>query len=286
MLNLQVDIDQGSGFCFGVVYAIQLAEEYLDDHDYLYCLGDIVHNDMEVKRLRGKGLISIEHEQLKDLENESVLIRAHGEPPETYRLALENNINLIDASCPVVLKLQHRVKKAFDGKPEEAEIPVYIYGKHGHAEIKGLLGQVDQDAVVFQDEKELEEMELPEKLTLFSQTTKDTGKLYSIKRNLEARGVEVFFNDTVCRQVSNRDPNLREFATKFDKVVFVAGKKSSNGKVLHGVCKEVNPDSFFVSDKEELQKEWFNKGDKVGICGATSTPMWLMEDVKQTLENW
>lgn len=284
MLNLKVDIDNGSGFCFGVVYAIQLAEEYLEDHDYLYVLGDIVHNDMEVKRLREKGLISIDHEQLKELENESVLIRAHGEPPETYRIALENNINLIDASCPVVLKLQHRVKNAFDG--QEDEVPVYIYGKPNHAEIHGLLGQTDQDAVVFQDEKELDEMELPERLTLFSQTTKDTNKLYNIRRKLEDKGVEVFFNDTVCRQVSNRDPNLRNFASQYDKIIFVAGKKSSNGKVLHGVCQEVNPNSYFVSGIDELQKEWFAEGDTVGVCGATSTPQWLMEEVRDTLAAW
>jgi 4-hydroxy-3-methylbut-2-en-1-yl diphosphate reductase len=285
MLNLKVSIDPNSGFCFGVVYAIQLAEEYLDDNGYLYCLGDIVHNDEEVARLRKKGLISIDHEQLKKLKNDTVLIRAHGEPPETYRVALQNNINLIDASCPVVLKLQNRVKNAYS-KNSEADIPVFIYGKHGHAEVKGLMGQTGQQAVVFQDEKELDVMELPDRLSLFSQTTKDTHKLYNIKKKLESKGVEVQFNDTICRQVSNRDPQLREFATHFDKIIFVAGTKSSNGRVLYGVCKEVNPKTTFVSGKEELNPDWFEPGQTVGVCGATSTPMWLMEEVKNELEKW
>jgi 4-hydroxy-3-methylbut-2-enyl diphosphate reductase len=280
MLNLQVSIDNNSGFCFGVVYAIQMAEEYLDEHGKLYCLGDIVHNDEEVARLTKKGLITISHEELQNLKHERVLIRAHGEPPETYKLALENDIELIDASCPVVLKLQHRVRESYN----DISSPIYIYGKHGHAEVKGLAGQTNGEAVVFQDIAELDERELPSRLTLFSQTTKDTRNLYSIKDKLEAKGIEVDFNDTICRQVSNRDIHLKEFVKSFDKIIFVSGTKSSNGKVLYGVCKENNPDSFFISSSSEILPEWFRNNDKVGICGATSTPLWLMEEVKSTLQ--
>ena len=280
MLNLQVSIDNNSGFCFGVVYAIQMAEDYLDEYGKLYCLGDIVHNDEEVERLKKKGLVTISHEDLPNLKHERVLIRAHGEPPETYKTALENDIELIDASCPVVLKLQHRVREAYN----EVEAPIYIYGKHGHAEVKGLVGQTSGDAVVFQDISELDNKELPSKIALFSQTTKDTHKLYEIRDKLNARGVEVDFNDTICRQVSSRDIQLRDYVKNFDRIIFVSGTKSSNGKVLYGVCKENNPNSYFISSPSEINSEWFNSGDKVGICGATSTPLWLMEDVKAALE--
>jgi 4-hydroxy-3-methylbut-2-en-1-yl diphosphate reductase len=281
MLDLKVTIDDNSGFCFGVVYAIQMAEDYLDEYGKLYCLGDIVHNDEEVARLTKKGLVTIDHEQLKQLRGERVLIRAHGEPPSTYRLALENDLELIDASCPVVLKLQHRVREAFD----DSDAPIYIYGKHGHAEVKGLVGQTNGEAVVFEDIAELEDKELPSKLTLFSQTTKDMRKLYGIKSRLEERGVEVKFNDTLCRQVSNRDLELRDFVKNYDHIVFVSGVKSSNGKVLYNVCKEFNPNSHFVSSADEIQKDWFTESQTVGICGATSTPLWLMEQVKQRLES-
>jgi 4-hydroxy-3-methylbut-2-enyl diphosphate reductase len=281
MLNLKVTIDDSSGFCFGVVYAIQMAEDFLDEYGELYCLGDIVHNDEEVERLKKKGLKTITHDELKNMRDVRVLIRAHGEPPETYKLALDNNIELIDASCPVVLKLQHRVRESFD----EEKAPIYIYGKHGHAEVKGLVGQTLGQAVVFEDIAELDNVELPEKITLFSQTTKDMRKLYGIRDTLQARGVEVNFNDTLCRQVSNRDLELRNFATQFNKIIFVSGKKSSNGKVLYNVCKEYNPNSYFVSNIDEIDKSWFSENDTVGICGATSTPLWLMQEVKAHLEN-
>jgi 4-hydroxy-3-methylbut-2-enyl diphosphate reductase len=282
MLDLKVTIDDNSGFCFGVVYAIQMAEDFLDEYGKLYCLGDIVHNDEEVERLKKKGLITIDHDDLKNLHGERVLIRAHGEAPETYRTALENDIELIDASCPVVLKLQNRVKEAYD----DETAPIYIYGKHGHAEVKGLVGQTRGDAVVFQDIAELDNVQLPPKITLFSQTTKDTRKLYEIRDILKARGVEVDFNDTICRQVSNRDEDLQEFAKKFDKIVFVSGTKSSNGKVLYGVCKSNNPETYFVSSADEVRPEWFAAGNTVGICGATSTPMWQMEEVRARLESF
>lgn len=279
-MNVQVEIDNNSGFCFGVVYAIHMAEEILDETGHLFCLGDIVHNDEEVERLRKKGLEIIDHERLKSLTNERVLIRAHGEPPETYKLALDNNIELVDASCPVVLKLQNRVREAYNDNE-----PIIIYGKHGHAEVDGLKGQTNGEAIVIEKFEELEQYNLPQKVQLFSQTTKSTKNLYALKGLLESKGIEVDFNDTLCRQVSNRDTDLRKFAAKYDKVVFVAGKKSSNGKVLHDVCKEINEHTFFVSSKNELDRTWFNEGDTIGICGATSTPQWQMEEVKAAIIN-
>jgi 4-hydroxy-3-methylbut-2-enyl diphosphate reductase len=279
--NLQVTIDQDSGFCFGVVYAIDMAEEILEEDGYLYCLGDIVHNDEEVERLKTKGLRIIGHDQLKELHNEKVLIRAHGEAPETYKLALENNITLIDASCPVVLKLQNRIKTSYDENEK-----ILIFGKHGHAEVIGLQGQTNNNALVFQDITELDNVELPGKFTLYSQTTKSTEKFYSIKNELLSRGYEVRANDTICRQVSNRDKDLPAFVAKFDKLVFVSGRKSSNGKVLFEVCKKHNPDTYFISSPGELEKSMFSPGDKVGIAGATSTPMWLMEQVKTELKKF
>ncbi|MFD2584685.1 4-hydroxy-3-methylbut-2-enyl diphosphate reductase [Pedobacter vanadiisoli] len=279
--NLQVNIDKSSGFCFGVVYAIEMAEDILDNKGYLYCLGDIVHNDEEVERLTNRGLKIIDHEVLKNLRDEKVLIRAHGEAPSTYQLALENNLTLIDASCPVVLKLQNRIKNSHDDDEQ-----VLIFGKHGHAEVIGLQGQTDGKAIVFQDLAELDNVELPAKFTLYSQTTKSTDKFYHIKDELLSRGYEVKANDTICRQVSNRYEELEEFVRHYDKIVFVSGKKSSNGKVLYDVCKKHNDNSYFISNVEELDQAWFAENDKVGICGATSTPMWLMEKVKAALEKY
>ncbi|WP_276496540.1 4-hydroxy-3-methylbut-2-enyl diphosphate reductase [Pontibacter litorisediminis] len=278
MSTLRITIDDNSGFCFGVVYAIQMAEDILDERGYLYCLGDIVHNDVEVERLQQRGLRIINHEQMRELQGETVLIRAHGEPPETYQTALQNNLTLVDASCPVVLKLQNRIKTSYDKNDK-----IYIYGKHGHAEVMGLLGQTSNQAVVFESMEELLQHELPGKITLYSQTTKSTNSFYRIKSHLEEKGYEVEANDTICRQVSNRDKELRSFAAKFDKIVFVSGTKSSNGKVLYQVCKDTNPGTYFVSKVEQLQPEWFAGGETVGICGATSTPMWLMEQVRDEL---
>ncbi len=278
MLNLSVEIDDNSGFCFGVVYAIAMAEDILDEHGHLYCLGDIVHNDEEVRRLEQKGLRIISHEDLKNIRQAKVLIRAHGEPPSTYRMAIDNDLELIDASCPVVLKLQNRIKNSYD-KQEK----IYIYGKPGHAEVEGLLGQTHQEAVVFQDIKELDIASLPKNMTLYSQTTKSTAQFYAINATLKAAGIQVNTNDTICRQVSNRDKELRDFAGRFDKIMFVSGTKSSNGRVLYGVCKERNLQTHFISRKEDIDISWFEKNNSVGICGATSTPMWLMEEVKQAL---
>lgn len=279
MFNLKVDIDVNSGFCFGVVYAIEIAEDILELEHELYCLGDIVHNDEEVKRLQNKGLKIINHEDLKNLHNAKVLIRAHGEPPATYQMAMSNNLELIDASCPVVLKLQNRIKNSFDKKEQ-----IYIYGKHGHAEVVGLLGQTNNEAVVFQDIEELDLETLPKEITLYSQTTKSTDKFYEINQILQENGISVKTNDTICRQVSNRDKELREFAKKFDVIVFVSGTKSSNGKVLYKICSDQNSRSHFVSSITDVKAEWFGKNETVGICGATSTPMWLMEEIKSHLE--
>jgi len=276
--NLQVTIDGDSGFCFGVVYAIDMAEEILAEQGYLYCLGDIVHNDEEVERLKAKGLRIISHDDLPSLENEKVLIRAHGEAPETYKIALEKNITLIDASCPVVLKLQNRIKNSSDDKEQ-----IFIFGKHGHAEVIALQGQTNNNALVFQDLAELDQVDLPKSFTLFSQTTKSTEKFYQIKEELISRGYEIKAHDTICRQVSNRDKELPEFVKNFDKVVFVSGKKSSNGKVLYEVCRKYNSNTYFVSNVGELNSSMFAPGEKVGICGATSTPMWLMEEIKAAL---
>ncbi|WP_214229362.1 4-hydroxy-3-methylbut-2-enyl diphosphate reductase [Pedobacter sp. B4-66] len=278
--DLTVTIDKASGFCFGVVYAIDMAEDILDHEDYLYCLGDIVHNDEEVKRLTDKGLRIIDHEQLQGLKREKVLIRAHGEAPSTYQLALENELTLIDASCPVVLKLQNRIKNSHDDDEQ-----ILIFGKHGHAEVVGLQGQTDGKAIVFQDLAELDNVDLPSKFTLYSQTTKSTDKFYQIKDELINRGYDVKANDTICRQVSNRYGDLEKFVVNYDKILFVSGKKSSNGKVLYDVCKKYNDNSYFISNIEEIDFNWFSAKDKIGICGATSTPMWLMEEVKSFLLN-
>jgi 4-hydroxy-3-methylbut-2-enyl diphosphate reductase len=232
-------------------------------------------------RLKAKGLRIIDHDKLHELKNEKILIRAHGEAPSTYELALNNNLTLIDASCPVVLKLQNRIKNSYDDDEQ-----ILIFGKHGHAEVIGLQGQTDGNAIVFQDIAELDNLKLPNKFTLYSQTTKSTDKFYQIKDELLNRGYDVKANDTICRQVSNRYGDLEQFVVDFDKIIFVSGKKSSNGKVLYDVCKKYNPKSYFISNVEEIDYSWFKSGDKIGICGATSTPMWLMEKVKAELEKY
>jgi len=277
-MNLSVTIDQNSGFCFGVVYAIEMAEDVLDEQGYLYCLGDIVHNDEEVNRLKKKGLRIIGYDQFAELVNEKVLIRAHGEPPSTYKKAIENNITLIDATCPVVLKLQNRIRNSHDKKET-----IFLMGKKGHAEVTGLMGQINNEGVVFSEVSELESINLPEEITLYTQTTKSKEKFHETKRALESRGIKVNAHDTICSQVSDRDTELREFAKSFDKILFVGGTKSSNGKVLYNVCKEQNPNTYFISRTEEIDMSWFQYGDRIGICGATSTPMWLMEEVRTAL---
>lgn len=291
--SIKVTIDQGSGYCFGVEYAIKMAEDAMEENGQLYCLGDIVHNDLEVKRLNAKGLQIIDHDKLKTLSNCQVLIRAHGEPPETYRIALQNNIELIDASCPVVLKLQNRVKNAHDKMCVDNGQTV-IYGKKGHAEVTGLDGQTSGEAIIVMDENDLDLIDYTRPITLFSQTTKSTAGFYNIKALIEERiksatqiekAGTLNANDSICRQVSNREPRLIEFSKVHDLILFVSGKKSSNGKALFQVCKANNSQSYFIEDAPEIDTEWLEGVQTVGICGATSTPMWLMEKVKTYIEN-
>ncbi|AMQ54893.1 4-hydroxy-3-methylbut-2-enyl diphosphate reductase [Algoriphagus sanaruensis] len=290
---MQVTIDKNSGYCFGVEFAIKMAEDEMENSDQLYCLGDIVHNDMEVKRLREKGLVVIDREQLQELNDCKVLIRAHGEPPETYKTAIKNNIELIDASCPVVLKLQHRVKTAFD-KMERDNGQIVIYGKKGHAEVIGLTGQTLEKAIVVMEDADLEKIDFSRPVTLFSQTTKSTKGFYELSQKIEERikaakgeltALDFNANDSICRQVSNREPQLQKFAQENDVILFVSGKKSSNGKALYQVCLSENPRSYFVESETEVDPTWFHPQDRVGICGATSTPMWLMEQVKAHVES-
>lgn len=287
---MTVTIDKNSGYCFGVEFAIQMAEDELAHDATLYCLGDIVHNRMEVERLHAQGLRIIDREQLQHLHDCKVLIRAHGEPPETYQLALRNNIELIDASCPVVLKLQNRVKHAFDAS-ERHNGQIVIYGQPGHAEVAGLAGQTGNRALIVMTEADLDQVDFSRPVTLFSQTTKSTAGFYRMKALMEARiqaaggSLEAFdANDSICRQVSNREPQLAKFATEHDVVVFVSGRKSSNGKALFSVVHATNPRSYFVENEQELEDEWFEGAASVGICGATSTPMWLMQRVKERIE--
>ncbi len=289
---MKVTIDSHSGFCFGVVYAIQKAEEELLQSGELYCLGDIVHNNKEVERLSSKGLKVIDLEKLKELTNCKVLIRAHGEPPETYEIALRNNIELIDASCPVVLKLQHRVRTSFENI-EDRDGQIVIFGEPGHAEVNGLMGQTLGKAIIVKNEEDLNNVDFSKPVYLFSQTTKSTAGFQKMKALIEERShramekeiTDEFLvtNDTVCRQVSNREPQLRKFSEIHDVILFVSGKKSSNGKALFEVCKSVNPNSYFISDETEIDKKWLKNTDSIGICGATSTPMWLMEQVAHRL---
>lgn len=289
---MQVTIDKNSGYCFGVEFAIKMAEDEMEDKEPLYCLGDIVHNDMEVKRLTDKGLVVIDHEKLQGLSNCKVLIRAHGEPPETYRLAIENNIELIDASCPVVLKLQHRVKNAFD-KMERENGQIVIYGKKGHAEVIGLTGQTLEKAIVVMEDADLEKIDYSRPVTLFSQTTKNTKGFYALSEKIEEKikstkgeltEIDFNSNDSICRQVSNREPQLQRFSQENEVILFVSGKKSSNGMALYQVCLSENPRSYLIESEEEIDLSWFQNAERVGICGATSTPMWLMEQVKSYVD--
>ena len=285
---MNVTIDPASGFCFGVVYAIQKAEEELALSGKLYCLGDIVHNNKEVERLGKLGLQIIDHQDLKELRDCKVLIRAHGEPPDTYQIALENNIELIDASCPVVLKLQNRVRTSFD-KVANNDGQIVIYGEIGHAEVNGLVGQTNGKAIIIRSEEDLDLIDYSRPINLFSQTTKSSSGFLEMKKLIEGRSEQavqneisseyMVANDTICRQVSNREPQLKKFSAEYDVIIFVSGKKSSNGKALFDVCKSTNPRSFFISSAEELDVKCLLGAERVGICGATSTPRWLMEEV-------
>lgn len=279
-----IEIDEGSGFCFGVVTAIRKAEEELEKSGRLYCIGDIVHNNDEVERLKKKGLITISHEELSQLHYVKVLLRAHGEPPETYELAKRNNVEIIDATCPVVLQLQKRIKKSFDDSRNDGkQQQIVIYGKHGHAEVNGLVGQTNGEAIVVENEDELSKIDFMRPVTLYSQTTKSVEGYKSItekiKRNISSASSFKSFN-TICRNVANRVEKLKEFASSHDVIIFVSDNKSSNGKYLFSICKEINPKSFFISNESELDLNEIKRAGSIGICGATSTPRWLMEQIR------
>lgn len=283
-----VEIDKGSGFCFGVVTAIRKAEEELDKSGHLYCLGDIVHNSNEVERLESKGLETITHDQLRNLRNVKVLLRAHGEPPETYEIARANNIEIIDATCPVVLQLQRRISDTYTTRREGEQSPqIVIYGKNGHAEVNGLVGQTNGEAIVIQDENDIHRIDFNRNIYLYSQTTKSLQGFQEIVQKIASRnnGTHTFESyDTICRQVANRIDKIREFAAEHEVIIFVSGKKSSNGKILFAECLDANPNSHLISSAEELDNEWFAHKERIGICGATSTPMWLMNEVKERIE--
>lgn len=280
-----VEIDSASGFCFGVTTAITKAEEELAASGPIYCLGDIVHNSDEVERLRAKGLVTITHEDLAGLRDAKVLLRAHGEPPETYDTARRNNIEIIDATCPVVLRLQRRIKERCDGNGPRPQI--VIYGKRGHAEVNGLVGQTGGSAIVVEDIDGLDKIDFTRDIALYSQTTKSLEGFSTIIDEIKRRkapGTTFEYFDTICRQVSNRVERLREFAAAHQIVLFVAGDKSSNGKILFSHCHDVNPCTYLVSNASHIDPSWLEGAVSVGICGATSTPRWLMEEVRDRAE--
>jgi len=288
---IQIEIDNGSGFCFGVTTAIKKAEEELAQGETLYCLGDIVHNGMECERLRQMGLITINHDDLRELHDVKVLLRAHGEPPETYELARKNNIEIIDATCPVVLKLQKRIKEQYDEnfKPQTSNLKpqIVIFGKRGHAEVLGLVGQTQSNAIVIENFDEVEKLDFSRDIYLYSQTTKSLDEFHRIISYIQAHiSPDAKFQsfDTICRSVANRMPNISQFAAKHDLVLFVCGRKSSNGKVLYNECLRVNPNTHLVEGPEEIDPHWLEEIKTVGICGATSTPKWLMEQCRDKLE--
>ena len=278
---IKVEIDEGSGFCFGVVTAIHKAEEDLAKGETLYCLGDIVHNSREVDRLKTMGLITINREEFKQLKNAKVLLRAHGEPPETYMIARENNIEIIDATCPVVLRLQKRIRQGYLADSDE-EKQIVIYGKSGHAEVLGLVGQTDGKAIVIEKAEEAKKLDLNKSIRLFSQTTKSLDEFQEIveyfKQHISPEATFEYY-DTICRQVANRMPKLREFAATHDLIFFVSGKKSSNGKMLFEECLKVNANSHLIDNEKEIDPSLLQNVKSIGVCGATSTPKWLMEKI-------
>lgn len=282
-MNYQIEIDNGSGFCFGVTTAIKKAEEELAKGTKLYCLGDIVHNGMECDRLKRLGLITINHDDMEKLHDAKVLLRAHGEPPSTYELAKRNNIEIIDATCPVVLQLQRRIKKQYDSEPDAQ---IVIFGKNGHAEVLGLVGQTQQNAIVIEKFDDVTRLDFSRDIYLYSQTTKSLDEFHKIinyiQEHISPTATFKSF-DTICRQVANRMPNISQFATRHDLILFVCGRKSSNGKVLFNECKSVNPNSHLIEGPEEIDASWLEGIKTIGICGATSTPKWLMEKCKECL---
>jgi len=283
---MQIEIDNGSGFCPGVTRAIRKAEEELQAGKTLYCLGDIVHNGQECSRLQEMGLITIGHEEYNQLEDSTVLLRAHGEPPSTYQVAQKNRLDLVDATCSVVLHLQERIKKEYDAD-ETHQKQIVIFGKKGHAEVLGLVGQTDGHAIVIETLEEIDKLDFDRDICLYSQTTKSLDGFRSvveyIQQHISPKATFVYY-DTICRQVANRMPHIREFASKHDVVLFVSGKKSSNGKALFEQCQKVNEHSYMIDAASEIESRWLKNYNSVGICGATSTPKWLMEECKVRIE--
>ena len=283
---LKVEIDEGSGFCFGVTTAIRKAEEELAKGETLYCLGDIVHNGQECERLKQMGLITINHEEFARLRRAKVLLRAHGEPPETYRIAEANELTLIDATCPVVLRLQQRIKREADSTPTGQDKQIVIFGKNGHAEVLGLVGQTEGKAIVIERLEEAAYLDFSKDIRLYSQTTKSLDEFRRIVAYIQEHirpGATFEYYDTICRQVANRMPNIRKFAAAHDLIFFVCGHKSSNGKILYGECRSVNPRSYQIDGPEEIDPALLATPASIGICGATSTPKWLMEACKERI---
>lgn len=279
--HLTIEIDKGSGFCFGVVTAINKAEQNLEKLDYLYCLGDIVHNNMEMERLENSGLKTIHNKEFEQLSSCTVLLRAHGEPPETYQIAKQNNIKLIDATCPVVLRLQRNVKKAYENTNNGQ---VVIYGKPGHAEVIGLAGQTNNQAIIIASIEDVNKVDLSRPINLFSQTTMMVDKYLAIQDYFKTNAKNTLnVHKTICKQVAGRIKELHEFSKRNDLIIFVSGEKSSNGKALFSECKKVNPQTYMISNLDELNKEWFTNVQKVGVCGATSTPEWLMRKIAKSI---
>lgn len=283
---VNVEIDNGSGFCFGVTTAIKKAEEELAKGNILYCLGDIVHNGQECERLKKMGLITINHEEFAQLHNAKVLLRAHGEPPATYELARKNHIEIIDATCPVVLRLQKRIKQEYDDTADSHNKQIVIYGKNGHAEVLGLVGQTNGEAIVIEHLEEADRLDFSKDIRLYSQTTKSVDEFWQIvayiKEHISSKASFEYF-DTICRQVANRMPNIRSFAANHDLILFVCGRKSSNGKILYQECKQVNANTYQIDQPDEIKAEWLKNAQSIGICGATSTPKWLMEKCKEAI---
>ena len=282
-----IEIDKKSGFCLGVVTAIKKAEEILAKDKKLYCLGDIVHNNKEVERLKKVGLITINHDEFKKLRNTKVLLRAHGEPPETYLLAKQNNIEIIDATCPVVLLLQKKILKEYQEDNDKNKL-IVIFGKNGHAEVLGLVGQTKGKALVIENLEEAKQLDFSKNIYLYSQTTKSLEEFQEvvsyIQSHMESHAL-FKYHDTICRQVANRIPNIKKFAASHDLIFFVSGKKSSNGRILFSECKKANHNSYFIDSPESIDKTLLRNAKSIGICGATSTPKWLMEEIYETINN-
>ena len=288
-----VEIDRHSGFCFGVQNAVEIAEKALSAGEKVFSLGSIVHNDKEVERLSSLGLESIDHKMFSQLRDCKVLIRAHGEPPETYDTAARNNIDIIEATCPIVKRLQSRIKDTWLANREKKG-QIVIFGKSGHAEVVGLLGQINNEGILVSEPSDLDKIDVNRPVYLFAQTTMGLKAYHGfagiLKLKMEEHGVKdientLIVNRTICGQVSNREPHLKEFARKHETIIFVSGRESSNGKMLYSVCKSINPDTHFVSSPEEIDELWFLGKTSAGICGATSTPKWLIEKIRDLISN-